>query len=76
MQANSPPRQVELQIRDVALSVLVRLTAQNLREYGPNANQPNANASFGVPTLIFPNAAQRETTLKKWAEWRAQHPDA
>ncbi len=77
LQANGPqgPRPVELQLRDVALSVLVRLTGQSLRDYGSAQPQANVNTSFGVPTLIFSDPAQRETALKKWSQWRAEHPD-
>jgi len=73
-QANNPPRQVDLQIRDIALAVAVHLTGQNLRDYGFQSAQPNATTLFQVATLIFNDPARREEALKKWAGWRAEHP--
>jgi hypothetical protein len=73
-QANNPPRQVDLQIRDIALAVAVHLTGQNLRDYGYKSAQPNATTLFQVATLIFNDPAQREEALKKWTQWRSEHP--
>lgn len=73
-QANNPPRQVDLQIRDIALAVAVHLTGQNLRDYGFQAAQPNATTLFQVATLIFNDPARRDEALKKWGQWRAEHP--
>ena len=47
---------------------------QNLREYGYQSAQPNATTLFQVATLIFNEPARREEALKKWAQWRAEHP--
>ncbi len=76
VQANNPPRQVEVQIRDVALAVLVHLTGQNLREYGFLSAQHFPATLFQVGTLTFTDPAQREAALKKWSQWRAEHPDS
>ena len=46
VQATNPPRQLELQVRDVALAVALRMTGQNLREYGYLSAQPH-------PTTLF-----------------------
>jgi HEAT repeat protein len=73
-QANNPPRQVDLQIRDIALAVAVHLTGQNIRDYGFQSAQPNATTLFQVATLIFNDPARREEALKKWGHWRAEHP--
>ena len=70
------PRQMELQIRDVALAVLVHLTGQNLRDYGFASAQPYAPTLFQAGSLMFGTAIDREAALKKWARWRAEHPDA
>jgi hypothetical protein len=75
LQANNPPRQVEIQIRDVALAVLVHLTGQHLRDYGYQQAQPNPQTLFQVGTLGFNDPARREAALKKWSQWRAEHPD-
>ncbi|MBI3838779.1 MAG: hypothetical protein HY288_12710 [Planctomycetia bacterium] len=75
LQANNPPHQTEIQIRDVALAVLVHLTGQHLRDYGYVQVQPNPQTLFQVGTLAFNDAARREAALKKWSQWRAEHPE-
>jgi hypothetical protein len=72
--AGNPPRQVELQVRDIALAVLVQLTGQNMGDYGYVAAQPHPTTVFQINTLIFAQPAQRDTALKKWARWRMEHP--
>jgi hypothetical protein len=72
-QANNPPRQVELQIRDVALAVAVHLTGQNLGEYGYVNAQTNPTTLFQVATLVFNDPARRDEALKKWSAWRSEH---
>jgi hypothetical protein len=74
MQANNPPHQIEIQIRDVALAVLVHLTGQHLRDYGYLQVQPHPLTLFQVGSLAFNDAARREAALKKWSQWRAEHP--
>lgn len=68
------PQPIELQIRDVALAVLLHLTDQDLREYGFPSAQPFGQNVFQSSTLTFANPAAREAALKKWAAWRADHP--
>ncbi len=72
VQANN--RQIEVQIRDVALAVLVHLTGQKLRDYGFLSAQHFPPTLFQVGTLTFTDPAQREAALKKWSQWRAEHP--
>ncbi len=74
VQVNNPPRQVELQIRDVALAVLVHLTAQPARDYSATTAQPSPQPFFQVASLLFPEKAHREAALKHWSQWRAEHP--
>jgi hypothetical protein len=76
VQAHNPSRQVEIQVRDVALAVLLHLTGQNLREYGYLAVQSNPITLFQVGTLVFSQPGNREAALKKWTRWRAEHPDS
>lgn len=74
-QVNNPPRQVDLQIRDIALAVAVHLTGQNLRDYGFQSAQPNPTTLFQVATLLFHDPAERDAALKKWSAWRLEHPE-
>jgi hypothetical protein len=61
---------VDVQIRDVALVVLLQLTNQKPADYGyPNA-QVRAEQAMN-PALLFPRtAAQRTTAIAKWRAWR------
>jgi hypothetical protein len=74
VQGTNPPRQFELQLRDVALAIVVRLTGQNLRDYGFQSVQPHPTTLFQVGTLTFSAPGVREAALKKWSRWRAEHP--
>jgi hypothetical protein len=71
-----PPHQFELQIRDLALAIALLLTEQDLREYGFLSTQPFGASIVQIGTLAFADAAAREAALKKYAAWRAQHPDS
>jgi hypothetical protein len=75
VQSSVPSKQVELQVRDIALAAALHITKQNLRDYGYLAVQPNATLLFQVTTLFFNEPGQREAALKKWAQWRAEHPE-
>ena len=67
-------RQVEFQLRDVALSVAVQLSGQKLTDYGYVYTLPQAASIFLPKTLLFPRTQDRDKALKKWGEWRSEHP--
>ncbi len=71
-----PPRQVDLQIRDIVLAAMLHMTGQNLHEYGYNSVQEFAPTVFQVGTLGFADEEARNLALKKWRQWRAEHPEA
>ncbi len=73
-QATKSPRQFELQVRDVALAVLVDLTGQQASDYGPLVGRNAQQTLFQVALVVFNDPALRDAALKKWAEWRAAHP--
>jgi hypothetical protein len=75
IQLSDPPRQVDVQVRDVALAVAIQLTSQNAKDYGHVSPQSSPQASFQVPALAFVDAAQREAALKRFREWREAHPE-
>lgn len=75
VQSSVPTKQVELQVRDIALAAALHITKQNLRDYGYVAVQPNATLLFQVTTLYFNEPALRDAALKKWAQWRVEHPE-
>lgn len=61
------------QVRDVALVVLVQLTAQDHREYGFDRLQKNARSIFATHTMGFPadNDTARDEAIAKWRRWKA-----
>ena len=75
IQINNPPRQVDVQMRDVALAVVIHLTDQQPKDFGAVAAQSSPQSFFQVPALGFTDEAQRNEALKRWSEWRAAHPD-
>lgn len=74
VQVEDPPRQVEMQVRDVALAAMLHMTGQNLHEYGYHSVQEFGPTVFQLGTLAFGDAETRDAALKKWARWRAEHP--
>jgi hypothetical protein len=71
---NKFPRQMQVQVRDVALAVLLHLTDQEVRDYGAATVQPNPQAYFQVPALAFSTDGARDVALERWHAWRAEHP--
>jgi hypothetical protein len=71
---NKFPRQMEVQVRDVALAVLLHLTGQEVQQYGAATVVPNPQSYFQVPALAFSTAVARDAALARWQTWRAEHP--
>jgi hypothetical protein len=69
--AGQPATQV--QIRDVALAVLLHLTGQDLQQYGFPAARPHVRYLFNSATLYLPSDAKRAIAIEKWRKWRAEH---
>ncbi len=70
IQLSDPPRQVDVQVRDIALGVAMQLTGQEPGDFGAVTVHSSPQAMFKVPALAFADAAQREAVLKRWNEWR------
>ena len=64
---------VSIQLRDVALAVLLHLTEQEPLTYGYLHVQSNPLTVFEVATLGMENDEQREAAAERWRAWRAQH---
>jgi hypothetical protein len=73
IQLSDPPRQVDVQVRDIALGVAIHLSGQTAAEFGAIAVHSSPQSFFKVPALAFAEASQREAALKRWDEWRAAH---
>jgi hypothetical protein len=77
-----------IQVADVALESLVRLTGQELRDYGTARSNPlftishqikDGKGNFTVlmpcyPVAIYPDSAQRQAAFRKWQEWAKNNP--
>jgi hypothetical protein len=68
-QPNGVNMQVQTRICDVALAVMVKLSGQQLRDYGFTRVQENSMMLYNVSSLGFVEDPQRQTALKKWGEW-------
>jgi hypothetical protein len=71
-QQNPDPKQS--QIRDVALAVLIKLSGQELKDYGLEHVQTNPQTVFQPGTVTFGDSAKREAALAKWKVWAQQQP--
>jgi hypothetical protein len=59
-----------IEIRDVALAVMVRQSGQELAEYGIHA-EPHEQLLFKLATTGFSSDAARSIALTKWRRWRS-----
>jgi hypothetical protein len=65
------PDTIKIQVRDVALAVLVELTGQNHKEYGFDLLQRNSSTLFQIYTCGFVKNDDREKAVIKWRKWRS-----
>jgi hypothetical protein len=61
-----------VQVRDVALVVMLHLTGQSPADYGYAAARLQPPRMFDVQTLYRHNDRQREEAIAKWRAWRAE----
>jgi hypothetical protein len=66
---------VGVQIRDVALAALLRLTGQEPVAYGFLHARPHPQMLFDVSSLSL-DEGRRAAALEQWRAWRAQHTPA
>jgi hypothetical protein len=64
-----------VQIRDVALVVMLHLTSQRPADYGYVHARMQPEQMFQLQTLSIENDEQRVRALDKWRVWRREHPD-
>jgi hypothetical protein len=69
------PTGEEVQIRDVALMVMLQLTAQRSTDYGyPHAQRNGRELN---PQLMYPSSAEeRPRAIAKWKNWKAEQQKA
>jgi hypothetical protein len=63
--------EVRTELRDVALAVLLHLTAQDHALYGFDHLQKNSEMVFQPVTAGFTDPVKREAAFKRWADWAA-----
>jgi hypothetical protein len=63
-----------VQIRDVALVVMLHLTGQRPADYGYVHARLQPELKFQLQTLSIENDEQRVAALDKWKAWRREHP--
>jgi hypothetical protein len=62
-----------LQVRDVALAVLLHLTEQEPLTYGYLHAQANPQTVFNVQSLTLENDERRAAAAERWRAWRVDH---
>ncbi|MGD9635541.1 MAG: hypothetical protein AB7U97_19830, partial [Pirellulales bacterium] len=73
-QINGPANeQASVQIRDVALAVLLRLTGQEPVTYGYVHARPHPQKLFEETSLYLESDERRASALEQWRAWRVQH---
>jgi hypothetical protein len=73
LQAPQPGQPVvNVQVRDVALCVMLYLTGQKPSDYGYLHARPQPHQVFQIPTLHVANDQIRADAVAKWREWREE----
>ena len=73
MNATVNNQRVQVEVRDVALAVLVHLTDQNLSAYGLGGARTDSKMLFHTHTLGFSDDDEREKAQRKWQAWADEH---
>jgi hypothetical protein len=64
------PQPVQVQMRDLALWVSLRLYAKDAREFGFERAQPNDSTGVNLNTIAFKSEDDRQLAFKKWDDVR------
>ena len=67
-------KEVQTQVRDIALAVSVSLSKQSFKDYGFDQIRLNQQMLFEPGTVGFVDKSKREASIKKWQEWIVLHP--
>lgn len=65
-------KRMDIQIRDVALGVLVHRSDQKLEDYGFEKPHRDGRMLFGVNSLRFASEEARNKALEKWRKWKSE----
>jgi hypothetical protein len=69
------PGQPAVQVRDVALVVILQLTGQRPVDYGYVNAREQTPKLYQLHTMYRENDQQRLEAILKWRQWRAEHKD-
>ena len=73
--ANRPQGyEYSVQIRDVALATMLRLTGQEPVAYGYLHARPHPQSVFDPASLGMESDEKRDAAAEKWRAWRVEHP--
>jgi hypothetical protein len=70
------PGQAAVQVRDVALVVMLQLTGQRPADYGYVRAPMGPTNLNQLQSLYRDNDQQRLEAILKWRQWRAEHKNA
>lgn len=72
---------IRTEMRDLALALLVDVTGQRLQDYSFPAlqlfavnSEPRPGQAYNPHWYGFSSEEEREAALKKWRQWRSDHP--
>jgi hypothetical protein len=68
------PEPIKIEVRDVALAVLVHLTGQEHKDYGFELLQRYDRTLFSVHTCGYVENEKREAAMAKWRQWSKSRP--
>ena len=69
---NNIRKQIDVQMRDVALAVMLHLTEQELSDYGFGSAKTSDGKLFDPSSLLFLNDEDRSVALAKWKKWSSK----
>ena len=64
-------REMQIQVKDVALAVALHLSHQDLKTYGLTHVQNNPQMLFLPNTIWFADDDARQAAFQKWTDWQA-----
>jgi hypothetical protein len=69
-------QQIQVEVRDVALAVMVYLTGQDLKDYGMTRIDSNPQYLFNPGSIGFLEDSERERALNRWQAWHSAQPQS
>ncbi len=64
-----------IELRDVAVAVLVHMTNQSLKDYDMDQVRNDPNTLFNTGTLGFSEESNRDAAIQKMKDWLKDHPE-